>query len=97
MIYFFFLNLANVAFLEHRQEKMLESQVDLTLFEITSAIILKAPENGMKQLMWWLIKFVSHNCTSEFLIKDKRTEKESFEARIMTCEQLQFVPSQPTG
>lgn len=51
MIYFFFLNLANVAFLEHRQEKMLESQVDLTLFEITSAIILKAPENGMKQLM----------------------------------------------
>lgn len=45
------LNLAYVACLEHKQEKMLESQVGLTLFEITSAIILMAPENGIKQLM----------------------------------------------
>lgn len=56
---------------------MLESQVDLTLFEIISAIILKAPENGIKQLMWHLVKFVSNSCASEFLKKDKRTEKES--------------------
>lgn len=53
---FFFLNLAYGACLEHRllvdrQKKMVESQVDLTLFEITFAIILKAPENRIEQLM----------------------------------------------
>lgn len=40
-----------VACLEHSLKKMLESQVDLTLFEIISAIILNAQENGIKQLM----------------------------------------------
>lgn len=56
---------------------MLESKVDLTLFEITSSIILKAQKYGIKQLMGPLAKFVSNSCTSEFLMKDKRTEKGS--------------------
>lgn len=43
--------LAYVACVEHRLKKMLESQADLTLFEIISAIILKDPENRIKQLM----------------------------------------------
>jgi len=46
-----------MAYLEHRslpadrQKKMEESPVDLTLFETTFAIFLKAPENRIRQLM----------------------------------------------
>lgn len=56
---------------------MVESQVDLTLFEVTFAIILKAPENRIKQLMSQLVKFFSNSCTSKLLLSDKRTEKDS--------------------
>lgn len=78
---FFFsaLNLAYMACLEHkplpagRQKKIRESQVDLTLFETTFCIILKAPENRIKQLMWQLNSQV---CLEQlyFKILDKRTQ-----------------------
>lgn len=37
--------------LKAQTEKMLESKADLTLFEITSVVIVKSPEYGTKQLM----------------------------------------------
>lgn len=51
LIMVFFLNLAYVACSKAQTEKMLESKADLTLFEITSVVIVKSPEYGTKQLM----------------------------------------------